>query len=173
MSLGRLRLAALFLAALAMALIAGFFYAYACSVMVGLAQLDAAGFVRAMQAINATVRNGAFAFSFFGAFLFTAIAALLYLPCRRERAARLVLAALALYTLGAFVVTFAFNVPLNEALARAPDLAAPADFAEARRAYVGPWTRWNLVRTLASTGAFLTLSAAIFFAGRDARGRQG
>ena len=65
--LGSVRLASLLLASLATGLIAGFFYAYDCSVMLGLERLDAAGFVRAMQAINATVRNEYFAASFFGA----------------------------------------------------------------------------------------------------------
>src|SRR3712207_3542324 len=102
MMLGWFRLASLFLAALATALSAGFFYAYACSVMLSLDRLDAAGFVRAMQAINATVRNPVFAFSFFGALLFTALAALLHLPRWRGRTARLIGVAFLLYALGAF-----------------------------------------------------------------------
>ena len=48
-------------AVLAVGLMAGFYYAYACSVMLGLAQTDDRTFVTAMQAINASVRNAAFA----------------------------------------------------------------------------------------------------------------
>lgn len=169
MSLDHIRLAALFIATLAMALVAGFFYAYACSVMIGLAQLDAASFISAMQAINATVRNAVFAFSFFGSFLFTAAALLCYLPRWRSPAARLVGLAFLLYTLGAFGVTFVYNVPLNEALAQVRVLDPATNLDEVRRAYAEPWARWNVVRTLASIGAFLTLCAAIFLAGRDAR----
>ncbi len=167
MLLDRVRLAALFLAALPMALIAGFFYAYACSVMVGFARLDAAGFIVAMQAINDTARNGVFAFSFFGSLVFTGAAALLHLPRWRSRAAQLAALAFLTYALGGFLVTFAYNVPLNEALGAAGDLDA------VRRAYVEPWTRWNAVRTAASTFALLTLCAAIYHAGRDARRRGG
>src|ERR671916_2905068 len=54
-------------ATLTTGLISGFFYAYACSVTLGLALLPDEQYVEAMQAINATVRNGVFAFSFFGA----------------------------------------------------------------------------------------------------------
>ena len=47
-------------------LMAGFFYAYACSVMVGLDRVDDRTFIVTMQWINATVRNAAFAPAFFG-----------------------------------------------------------------------------------------------------------
>ncbi len=63
------RLLTLTLAVLTTGLISGFFYAYACSVTLGLALLPDEQYVEAMQAINATVRNGVFAFSFFGAAL--------------------------------------------------------------------------------------------------------
>jgi uncharacterized membrane protein len=46
------------LAVLTMGLISGFFYAYACSVTLGLALLPDEQYVEEMQAINATVRNG-------------------------------------------------------------------------------------------------------------------
>lgn len=59
-----LRLAALGLATLAAALVSGFFYAYFCSVMVGFATAPPEVAIAAMQAINATVRNAPFAFSF-------------------------------------------------------------------------------------------------------------
>jgi hypothetical protein len=60
------RLLTLTLATLTTGLISGFFYAYACSVTLGLALLPDGQYVEAMQAINATVRNGLFAFGFFG-----------------------------------------------------------------------------------------------------------
>ena len=170
MSLDRVRLAALFLAALAMALIAGFFYAYACSVMVGFARLDAAGFILAMQAINAAVRNGVFFFSFFGALGFTAVAALCSLPRWRSPATWLVGLALLIYAFGAFGVTVVYNVPLNEALAQVRVADPATDLDAVRRAYEAPWVRWNLVRTLASTAALLALCGALFLAGREAAG---
>jgi uncharacterized membrane protein len=45
----------------------GFFYAYGCSVTRGLALLPDGRYIAALQTINATVSNGVFAFSFFGA----------------------------------------------------------------------------------------------------------
>jgi uncharacterized membrane protein len=170
--LDRIRVPTLFVAALSMALIAGFFYAYACSVMLGLARLDSAGFIATMQAINATVRNGAFASSFFGSLLFTGIAVLCFLPRWRGRPAQLIGLAFLTYALGGFGVTFAYSVPLNESLARVSVADPAVDLDAVRRAYVDPWIRWNIVRTVASTGAFLLLCGAIFLTGREARGRE-
>jgi uncharacterized membrane protein len=66
-------------------LISGFFYAYMCSVTRGLTLLPDAQYVAAMQAINATVRNAVFAFSFFGAVLFLLLALAVHLPRLRSR----------------------------------------------------------------------------------------
>jgi uncharacterized membrane protein len=44
-------------ATVTMGLIAGLFYAYACSVMLGLRQTDARTFVYAMQRINVAILN--------------------------------------------------------------------------------------------------------------------
>ena len=71
---------ALVAATLTTGLIGGFFYAYACSVSLGLALLSDERYVVAMQAINATVRNGMFAFSFFGAVLSLLLALALHAP---------------------------------------------------------------------------------------------
>ena len=80
-----LRLLALTVAALTTGLISGFFYAYACSVTLGLGLLSDAQYVEAMQAINATVRNGVFALSFFGAVLALLLALAVHAPRPRSR----------------------------------------------------------------------------------------
>src|SRR3712207_4699968 len=74
-------------------LISGFFYAYACSVTLGLALLPDEQYVEAMQAINATVRNGVFAFGFFGAVVSLLSALAVHAPQLRSH--RFVLIALA------------------------------------------------------------------------------
>ena len=120
------RLLALIVATLTTGLIGGFFYAYACSVSLGLALLSDERYVAAMQAINATVRNGMFAFSFFGAVLSLLLA--LALHARTYRSRRFVLVALAcvLYIGGGFMVTFLVNVPINEELARVGEAGSAA-----------------------------------------------
>ncbi|EIV94844.1 DUF1772 domain-containing protein [Frankia sp. QA3] len=159
------------LAVLALALIAGFFYAYACSVMVGLAEVDDRTFITTMQSINATVRNWGFAPSFFGATLITAVA--LAALGRRWRSPewRLLAAALLVYTVGGLVLTMGISVPLNDELAAAGPAAAIADPAAIRADYEGPWVAWNLVRTVCSTLAFLLAAAALHRMGRTTRPR--
>src|SRR3712207_1148289 len=81
------------LATLTTGLIAGFFYAYASSVTLGLALLPDEQYIEAMQAINATVRNGVFAFGFFGAVVSLLSALAVHAPQLRSH--RFVLIALA------------------------------------------------------------------------------
>jgi len=151
------RLTTLTLAVLTTGLISGFFYAYACSVTLGLALLPDEQYVDAMQAINATVRNGVFAFSFFGAVLFLLLALAVHI--RRSRRLLFLAAAAMLYIGGRFMVTFLVNVLMNEELARVGEVA-PAALSRARAEYEDPWNFWNGVRTLFSSLAFLALIVA-------------
>jgi uncharacterized membrane protein len=155
----RPQLAAAAVAVILLGMIAGFFYAYACSVTVGLAKADDRTFIGVMQAINANVRNAGFAVSFFGAFAVTALAGLLGL--RRWRSPATILLALAaiIYGIGGLALTMGISVPLNEEPAAAGPPQAITDPGQVRAAYEGPWVTWNLARTIASTAA-LALAAA-------------
>jgi uncharacterized membrane protein len=146
-------------ATLTSGLISGFFYAYACSVTLGLALLPDEQYIEAMQAINATVRNGVFAFSFFGAVLSLLLALVIHAPRLRSRRFALVALACVLYIGGGFMVTFLVNVPMNEELARVGEVA-PAALAQVRADYEGPWNFWNGVRTVFSSLAFVALIGA-------------
>ena len=153
------RLLTLTLATLTTGLIAGFFYAYACSVTLGHALLSDEQYIEAMQAINATVRNAVFAFSFFGAVLSLLVALAVHLPRLRSRRFILIAGAAVLYIGGGFMVTFLVNVPMNEELARVGEVG-PAALAQIRAEYEGPWNFWNGVRTVFSSLAFLALIGA-------------
>jgi len=146
-------------ATLTTGLIAGFFYAYACSVTLGLARLPDEHYVEAMQAINATVRNGVFAFSFFGAVLSLLVTLAVHAPRPSSRSFILIVLAAVLYIGGGFMMTFLMNVPMNEELARVGE-ATPESFAAVRADYEGLWNFWNGVRTVFSSLAFLALIGA-------------
>ena len=149
------------LATLTTGLIAGFFYAYASSVTLGHALLPDGQYVEAMQAINATVRNGLFAFSYFGAVVSLLLALAVHAP--RPRSHRFLLVALAavLYIGGGFMLTFLINVPMNEELARVSvGELGPAALAQVREEYEGPWNFYNGVRTVFSSLAFAALIGA-------------
>jgi uncharacterized membrane protein len=155
------RLLTLALATLTTGLISGFFYAYASSVTLGHALLPDDQYIEAMQAINATVRNGVFALSFFGAVLSLLLALAVHVPQLRSRRFVLIALAAVLYIGGGFMVTFLINVPMNEELARVGvgELNTAA-LAQVRKEYEGPWNFWNGVRTVFSSLAFLALIGA-------------
>ena len=146
-------------ATLTTGLISGFFYAYACSVTLGLALLPDEQYIEAMQAINATVRNGVFAFSFFGAVLSLLLALAIHAPQLRSRRLALIALAAVLYIGGGFMVTFLVNVPMNEELARMGEVGRAA-LAQIRADYEGPWNFWNSVRAVFSSLAFVALIGA-------------
>ncbi|WP_239647126.1 anthrone oxygenase family protein [Nocardiopsis salina] len=140
-------------------LVAGLFYAYSCSVMLALRQVGDRTFIDVMQRINTAILNGWFALGFGGALLSTALAAGLHLGDDRPVLVR-ILSALALYVAMVFV-TRAFNIRLNNELAEAGPADRIARPDAVRRSFEGPWVRWNIVRTLLSTGALICLVYAL------------
>ncbi|MGC4812823.1 anthrone oxygenase family protein [Micromonospora sp. DT228] len=63
-------------------------------------------------------------------------------------------------------VTAAVNVPLNNVLARAGDTDTDTDLAALRQRFEASWVPANVVRAVASTGAFGLLAWALVEAGR-------
>ena len=143
----------LVLATLGAALMAGTFFIFSVAVMPALRKLDPARAAAAMNSINAAILNPVF----LGAFVGTAVLAVVLVVTGFTRgedpAGPWLIAGGLLYALGVFGVTAAFNVPLNEQLAR-PAAEAPGVGA-AWASYEPSWTRWNHVRTVASIGATL------------------
>jgi uncharacterized membrane protein len=88
-------------------------------VTLGLALLPDEQYIEAMQAINATVRNGVFAFSFFGAVVSLLSALAVHAPQLRSRRFLLIALATVLYIGGGFMVTFLVtNLAINPATHR-------------------------------------------------------
>jgi uncharacterized membrane protein len=152
-------------ALIAMALIAGLFYAFSVAVMTGLAKVDDRTFVDTMQRINRAIQNPVFFLSFAGALVLTALAAVRQRRHGADVATRWIIAALVLYAL-VLAVTFAINIPLNDELDRAGDPDTIANLARARSRFEGPWVAANIVRTVLSTVAVGALARALFLHGR-------
>jgi uncharacterized membrane protein len=159
------RNATLVAATVAMGLAAGLFYTFACAVMPGLRHVDDRTFIDAMQRINVAILNGWFALSFGGAFLLAALAAFLEYRAGSRSTLLWVGAATALYTC-VLLMTFAINVPLNDALERAGDPARITDLAGVRAKFESSWVAWNVARAVFSTGALACLSWALLLRGR-------
>lgn len=146
-------------AAVASAAVGGLFYAFSTFVMKGLDRAAPADAITAMRAINAEAQaNGPFLTLFVGAALLSLGIGVTALLRWSQPGAGYVLAGAVLGLL-AFIVTVAFNVPLNDRLdALDPSALSAAEALRAWQAYVGPWTGWNHVRTVAPLlGATLML----------------
>lgn len=160
-----LRVATLIAATLTIGLVAGLFYAYACSVMPGLGRTDDRTFVSAMRHINEAILNGWFAVIFVGAPLLTAVAAILHLRADGRSVLPWIAAAFVLCAV-MLVITFGANIPLNNALASAGDLGDVTALAAIRERFEAGWVRWNIARAVVCTGAFGCLAWALVSYGR-------
>jgi uncharacterized membrane protein len=140
------------------ALVGGIFFAFSNFVMKALARIPPASGIAAIQSINIVVLNPLFLTLFLG----TAgvCLTLMIVAAWQWRAPGAIcwVAGGILYLLGTVMVTAAFNVPRNDALARI-DASAP-EAAATWRGYVSSWTSWNHVRTTAA----LTAAALFTFA---------
>lgn len=146
------------LAALSSAIVGGIFYGFSSFVMRGLARIEPAQGVAAMNAINVVVITPSFMLPFLGtAPLGLALAAATWMNWPMARAG-LVVAAAAVYLLGCLLPTMAINQPMNLRLAALP----PAEGVATWPGYVARWTAWNHVRTAAALLAAGLFTAALF-----------
>lgn len=146
-----------FLSLLLSGAIFGFFYAWVCSTMWGLDAIDPRVAIRAMQGMNASVRNVVFAPAFFGTPFMCLITAALCFSGGARGAGIAFAAAGIVYLVGGMGLTMAVNVPMNEALAV---VEVPEDEEAAREIWANYSARWqlfNVVRTIVS-GVVLLLS---------------
>lgn len=128
----------------------GFFYAWVCSTMWGLDDLDPRVAIAAMQGMNASVRNAVFFPAFFLTPVVLGVVAVMLRRSGRRSAAFWFGAAAAVYLVGGLIVTMVVNVPMNEDLAAVSASLERAEADEFWRDYSGTWQVWNTVRTIAS-----------------------
>ncbi|MFC8434704.1 DUF1772 domain-containing protein [Streptomyces sp. NPDC057253] len=132
-------------------LIAGAFYVFACAVMPALSRSDDRVYVQVMRDINEVIQNPVFFLSFLGAPALTAVAAW---QARGGPGRRWVWAACTASAL-AFLITVAFNIPLND------DLTGDGSYATLRENFEDPWVTWNAVRAGVLTVALGCLTRAL------------
>ena len=142
----------------AVGLMGGVFFAYAVSVMPGLARTDDRTFVAAFQSIDRAVINPVFLLACLGALVLSAAAAVLLIGERP--ALRWALASFALYA-AVVVITGRVRLPRNNALESAGE-ADRIDATAARERFgEAAWTRWNTVRVLLCLASLGCLAAAL------------
>jgi uncharacterized membrane protein len=145
-------------AALGAALVAGVFFAFSTFVMAGLDRSGPDHASPAMRGINVAAVRPPLMLLLFGTLVLELTAAIaLLVSLGWSLASWLGVVGFATYAVGVVVVTASGNVPLNNRLA-APDAGTRED---AWRAYAGPWTRLNHVRTLAAAASSALLLTAL------------
>jgi uncharacterized membrane protein len=140
-------------------LIAGAFFAFSSFVMKALARLPDAQGIAAMQWINIVVINPWFMTALFGTALACLALPMLSLLEWDEPESIYRLIGSALYLAGTILVTIAFNVPRNDALATTDPEGDDSE--DLWRRYVREWTAWNHVRTAAALAAAALFTVAL------------
>ncbi len=151
----------LIITAVLTALIGGLFYAYSCSVVLGLGKLSDAEYLKAMQHINREILNPVFFLSFMGTAILLPVSAFLF---RGQPAFIFLLLASAAYLVGVFGVTVAGNVPMNDMLDRFDISGATSDaIKQMRDNFESRWNFLNNIRTVFSViSIILTVCACIW-----------
>ena len=140
----------LILAAFLCSLVAGFLFAFAGVVMPGIHRFDDGAFIRAFQAIDGVIQDNQplFLIVWVGSMPVLLAAAVLAGWALDGADRVLVMFAAAVYLFCVQLPTFAFNIPLNNALQKL-DVGAMNEAARsrARDEFEAPWNRWNAFRT--------------------------
>lgn len=142
-----------------MGLVAGIVLAYANSVMPGLRTASDRTFVEACQRVNTAIHNPLFMVLSNAALVFVAAAAVLHVIEGSTREVGFTIGAVACYVV-TLALTFAVNIPLNNALIGAGDPDSIDDLVAVRTRFERPWNRMNVARTAACTAAFCLLLLA-------------
>lgn len=144
--------------ALGCGLMSGLFFVFSNFAMRAFGSLPPAKGIAAMQAINVLILNPLFLLLFMGTALTSAACAIAGMVHWGYPGMRAMLIGGVLYVVGCFVVTMAFNVPRNNALA-ALDPEKP-ESVSTWKDYLSTWTAWNHVRTLSTLAAAAALTIA-------------
>lgn len=137
---------------------AGVFFAFSGFVMKALGRLSAAEGISAMKAINKAAPAPLFMLALFGTAAVCVALCVIALRHLDQRWAAYLLIGSALY-LACVVVTVAYHVPRNDALALV-DPGSPGA-AHAWAQYLQPWTAWNHVRTVTALAGATTFILAL------------
>jgi uncharacterized membrane protein len=145
---------------------AGLFFAWSFSVMLGLAKLSDKEFIAAMQSMNREIQNPVFFLFFFGATIFLPISVAFHYQTPLSATFWLLLIATVIYLVGVMGVTFLGNIPLNNVLDSFKLDGATADAIATQRAnFERTWVTLNMIRTLSSFSAIVLVIIACVYRG--------
>jgi uncharacterized membrane protein len=160
---------------------AGLFFAYSVSVMIGLDRINSAEAIRAMQSINQRIQNPVFLSVFMLAPVAVGVTSGLLYKLGHNHAAVAFLIAGLVYLVGSIGVSAAVNIALNNDLDKVQLVepstsSAPATISTGESAdkvwsdYSDRWTRWNHIRTVLNLVSLLLVGLGLFVWGRQGWG---
>ena len=157
-----IKMITLFAAVLLTGLSAGFFYAWAVSVIPGTKKVGDLIYLETMQSINQAILNPAFFLIFFGSMICLGIASIYEFHSNKVTFS-LLLASSVTYLFGTLGVTVFGNVPLNDAL-DVIDLSEQSidQLAKFRQGYELKWNKLHMIRTVFAVLSFLLSLLAVF-----------
>ena len=161
MALNNLVFILIFITALGCGLIAGVFFAFSSFIMTALGRVQPAQGIASMQSINIVVISPVFLGVFLGTAVLCAALVIFSLLNWSAPGSTWLLVGALLYFFGTFVVTMAFNVPLNNQLAVVDP--ASAEGARVWENYLNVWTIWNTVRTVGALAAMAALIVGMVY----------
>ncbi|ATN04961.1 hypothetical protein CRN76_05890 [Chryseobacterium indologenes] len=139
------------------ALIAGLFYAYSCSVVLGLGKLSDAEYLKAMQNINREILNPVFFMSFMGTAILLPVSAFVFRG-QQPTFVFLLLATLA-YLIGVFGVTAGGNVPMNDILDKFDIAGSSAEAVKQMRDNFE--SRWNFLNNIRTVFSIISITLVV------------
>lgn len=142
---------------------AGLFFAWSFSVTPGLAKINDAAYIVAMQSMNRAILNPTFFLVFMGPLVLLPLSTYLSYTGAGSLRFWLMAGATVAYVIGVFGITMAGNVPMNEALdAFNMGSATPDQIAARRMAFEDRWVFLNNIRTaFAALALIFGLAASI------------
>jgi uncharacterized membrane protein len=142
-------------------LMAGLFYAWSVSVTPGLVKVDDENYLHAFQSMNRAILNPAFFIFFMGLVILLPLLSYLYYHSPVSAQFWFILIATFLYMFGVMAVTIFGNVPMNNTLEVLKiDLMKPEQMASFRMGFESKWNNLNMIRTICSSIAFVSLIVA-------------
>ena len=142
-------------------LMAGLFYSWSISVTPGLAKVGDENYLQAFQSMNRAILNPAFFIFFMGLVILLPLLSYLYYQSPISAQFWYIISATVLYIVGTMAVTIFGNVPMNNTLeALQIKSMSPEQMASFRLGFEGKWNQLNMIRTICSSLAFISLIIA-------------
>ncbi|MEP6713219.1 MAG: anthrone oxygenase family protein [Ferruginibacter sp.] len=137
-------------------LMAGLFFSFSYSVVLGLGRLSNADYISAMQHINRAIQNPVFFIIFLGSLILVPLCAYKHFSYPVSTNFWLLLAASILYLIGAFGTTVFGNIPLNNSLDKFDLTNSSLEAINLQRTnFEAKWNNLNIIRTVSSVLSFI------------------